>query len=70
MGEGDQWVKPGNWELGDHVTELCFDSKLEWVKVCSSLRIRLQFLGMFQWWDFLSEIVNPLFYRSPSGVLI
>ena len=24
----DHWVKPGDWELGDHVTELCcFDSK-------------------------------------------
>ena len=21
-GAGDQWVKPGDWELGDHVTEL------------------------------------------------
>ena len=33
-GVGDQWVKAGDWELGDHcVTELCcFDSKLKWVK--------------------------------------
>ena len=21
---GDQWVKPRDWELGDHVTEFCF----------------------------------------------
>ena len=28
MGVGDQWVKLGDWELGDHVTELCFDYKL------------------------------------------
>ena len=33
-GAGDQWVKSGDWELGDHVTELfCFDSNLKWVKV-------------------------------------
>ena len=24
MGVGDQWVKPRDWELGDHVTEFCF----------------------------------------------
>ena len=24
MGVGDQWVKPGDWELGDHVTEFYF----------------------------------------------
>ena len=25
---GDHWVKPGDWELGDHVTKFyCFDSK-------------------------------------------
>ena len=30
-GVGDQWVKSGDWELGDHVSELlCFDSKLKW----------------------------------------
>ena len=29
-GVGDQWIKPGDWELGDHVT----------VKFCLSLRIR------------------------------
>ena len=35
-GVGDQWVKPGDWELGDHMNEICcFDSKLEWVMVCS-----------------------------------
>ena len=29
-GAGDQWVKLGDWELGDHMSELCyFDSKLE-----------------------------------------
>ena len=32
VGVGDQWVKPGDLELGDHVTELYFDSKLEWGK--------------------------------------
>ena len=33
VGVGDQWVKLGDWELGDHMTELfCFDSKLKWVK--------------------------------------
>ena len=26
---GDRWVKPGDWELGDHVTELCFEYKLD-----------------------------------------
>ena len=27
-GAGDHWIKLGDWELGDHVTELCcFDSK-------------------------------------------
>ena len=37
-GVGDYWVKPGDWELGDHVNEVCcFDSKLEWVKVCSKV---------------------------------
>ena len=48
VGAGDQWVKLGDWELGDHVTELCFNFKLEWVKACSSLRIRSRpacFLG-------------------------
>ena len=25
---GDQWVKSGDWELGDHMVELCrFDSR-------------------------------------------
>ena len=24
-GTGDQWVKPGDCEMGDHVIELCFD---------------------------------------------
>ena len=29
-GVGDQWVKLGDWELGDHTIELrCFDSKLK-----------------------------------------
>ena len=33
VGVGDQWVKSGDWELGDHVSELLFfDSKLKWVK--------------------------------------
>ena len=32
-GVGDQWVKSGDWELGNHVTEVfCFDSKLKHVK--------------------------------------
>ena len=31
-GAGDQWVKPGDWELGDHVTEhYYFNSKLRTV---------------------------------------
>ena len=35
MGVEDQWVKSGDWELGDHVIELCcFDFKLKRVKVC------------------------------------
>ena len=25
VGAVDQWVKPGDWELGDHMNELCFD---------------------------------------------
>ena len=30
-----QWVKSGDWELGDHMIKLCCcDSKLKWVKVC------------------------------------
>ena len=29
LGVGDQWVKSGDWELGDHVTTLCFDYKLD-----------------------------------------
>ena len=30
MGAGHHWVKPGDWELGDHTTERCyFDSKQE-----------------------------------------
>ena len=45
-GAEDQWVKPGEWELGDHVNKLCFDSKLEWVKVCP---MRSRFLGMLPW---------------------
>ena len=33
-GAGDQWVKSGDWELEDHMIELCcFDFKLKWVKV-------------------------------------
>ena len=28
MGVEDQWLKPGDWELGDHMTELCFNYKL------------------------------------------
>ena len=28
VGVGAYWVKPGDWELGDHVNEVCcFDSK-------------------------------------------
>ena len=23
----DQWLKVGDWELRDHITELCFDYK-------------------------------------------
>ena len=38
VGVGDQWTKPEDWELGVHVIELCFD-RLEWVKVCLSLRM-------------------------------
>ena len=35
-GAGDQWVKSGDRELGDHMIELCcFDSKLKWMKVRS-----------------------------------
>ena len=34
-GVGDQWIKSGDWELGDHVIEFCcFNSTLKWVKVC------------------------------------
>ena len=29
VGVKDQWVKPGDWELGDHVIELCFHYKLD-----------------------------------------
>ena len=29
VGVGDQWVKPGDWELGDHIIKLCFDYKLD-----------------------------------------
>ena len=29
VGAGDQWVKPEEWELGDHMTLLCFDYKLD-----------------------------------------
>ena len=29
VGVGDQWVKPGDWEMGDYVIELCFDYKLD-----------------------------------------
>ena len=39
--------------MGDHVTELNFDSKLQFVKVCWSLRMHLQFLRILQLWDFL-----------------
>ena len=31
-GVEDQRVKSRDWELGDHIC--CFDSKLQWVKVC------------------------------------
>ena len=50
MGVGDQWVKLGDWELRDHILNLIL---IEWAKVCSSLRMRLQFLWMLQLWDFL-----------------
>ena len=29
VGLEDQWVKLGDWELGDHMTELCFDYILD-----------------------------------------
>ena len=46
MGAGDQWVKPGDWELGDQVNEVCcFDSKLEWVKVC----LKFEDAWLLQW---------------------
>ena len=46
VGAEDQWVKPGDWELGDHVNEVCcFDSKLEWVKVCS----KFEDVWLLQW---------------------
>ena len=25
VGVGDQWVKPGDWELGDHMTEILLE---------------------------------------------
>ena len=31
---GDQWLQPGDWELRDYMTELCFNYKLEWARVC------------------------------------
>ena len=50
---GDYWVKPADQELGDHVNEVCcFDSNIEWVKVCSKFKDAF-FSGLLQWWDFL-----------------
>ena len=38
-GMGDYWVKLGDWEMGDHVNEVCcfirFQIILEWGKVYS-----------------------------------
>ena len=28
-GSGDQWVKSGDWELGDHVIELLFRFQID-----------------------------------------
>ena len=58
-GVGDQWVKPGDWELGDHVNEVCcFDSKLEWLKVCWKFEDAF-FCGLLQWCDFLIASLRP-----------
>ena len=47
-GVGDQWVKQGDWELGDHVNKLrCFDYKLNWMEVCSKFD-GAYFRGMLQ----------------------
>ena len=49
-GVGDYWVKPGDWEMGDHVNEVCsFDSKLQLVKINlleTGLRM-LSFVGCY-----------------------
>ena len=47
MGAGDQWVKPGDWELGDHVTELCFRMGESLLEFEDSFTASL-FLGMLQ----------------------
>ena len=53
VGVGDYRVKPGDWELRGHVNEVCcFDSKLEWVKVCLKFEDAF-FCALLQWWDFL-----------------
>ena len=53
MGVGDYRVKPGDWELRNHVNEVCcFNSKLEWVKVCLKFEDAF-FCALLQWWDFL-----------------
>ena len=52
-GVGDQWVKPGDWELRDHMNKVCcFNSKSKWVKGCSKFEDAF-FCGLLQWWDFL-----------------
>ena len=45
--------KAGDWELGDHVNEVCcfFDSKVK-VWVGSKFEDAF-FCGLLQWWDFL-----------------
>ena len=47
-GVGDQWVKLGDWELGDHVINIrCFHYKFNWMEVCSKFD-GAYFLGMLQ----------------------
>ena len=43
----------------------CFDSKLEWLKVCLKFEDDF-FCGLLQWWDFLivSLKVNTEYYKS------
>ena len=51
VGMGDQWVKPGDWELGDHVTDLCFNYKLG--ESLLEFENGFSFSRCLQWWDFL-----------------